>query len=129
MTDTDRLIKEQVVPFREKILGIVKEKYPYVYSIANSFFAGRKNMAGLQVMQAGQVVGEYTFHLDGLHIETVDTGKLDSGVNHPFLGVIKPYGVIEKSAIEKMVADEGFTADLAGTLVKYLPEITIKFLR
>lgn len=129
MTDTDSLIKEQMIPFRERILRIVQEKHPYVYSIANSFFSGRKNMAGLQVTQDGQVVGEYTFHLDGLHIESVDTGKLDSAVNHPFLGIIKPYGVIEKHVIEKIIADEGFASDLIASFIKYLPDITIKFLR
>ncbi len=129
MSDTDRLITEQVVPFREQILDILKEKHPYFYSVANSVFAGRKIMAGLQVTQDGQVVGEYTFHLDGLHIESVDTGKLDSGVHHPFIGLVKPYGVMEKSVIERFVSDEGVTTDLMNALVKYLPDITIKFLR
>lgn len=129
MTDTDRLIKEQVLPFREKVLSDLKEKHPYVYSIANSILTGRKNMAGLQVTNDGQIIGEYTFHLDGLHVENVDIGKLDSGINHPFLGIIKPYGIIEKSVIEKIIGDEGFNEDLLNTLVKYLPEITIKFLK
>lgn len=129
MTDTDRLIKEQVLPFREKMLGVLKEKHPYFYSIANGMFNGRKNMAGLQVSDNGTIVGEYTFHLDGIHVENVDMGKLDSGINHPFLGIVKPYGVIEKSVIEKMISDEGFNTDMINTLVKYLPDITIKFLR
>lgn len=129
MTDVDRLITDQLVPFREKILAVLKENHPYVYSVADNIFAGRKNMAGLQVTAEGQVVGEYTFHLNGLRIESVDTGKLDSGVNHPFLGIVKPYGVVEKSIIEKIVVDEGFTADLTKTFLTYLPDITLKFLR
>lgn len=86
MTETDILIKEKVVPFREKVLAIVKAKHPYFYSIVNSALAGRKNKVGLQVTQAGKVIGEYTFHLEGLHIENVDIGQLDSGIHHPFLG-------------------------------------------
>ncbi|HWR43068.1 hypothetical protein [Sporomusa sp.] len=129
MTDTDNLIKEKVLPFREKILGVVKEKHPHMYAVANGILSGRKNKAGLQVTQDGKVVGEYTFHLDGIHIESVECGKLDSEIHHPFLGVVKPYGVLEKSAIEKMLEDEGFSNEMFSALVKYLPDVTIKFLR
>lgn len=129
MTDTDRLITEQVVPFREKILAIVQEQHPYIYTVANNVLAGHKNTAGLQVTQNGQVVGEYTFHLDGLHIESVEPGKLDAGIQHPFLGLIKPYGVMEQSVIERIVKDETIATELLKAMVKYLPDITIKFLR
>ncbi|WP_371379129.1 hypothetical protein [Sporomusa aerivorans] len=129
MTDTDRLITEQVVPFREKILDIVKDQHQYIYTVANNILAGHKNMVGLQVTQNGQVVGEYTFHLDGLHIESVDTGKLDSGINHPFLGLVKPYGVMEQSVIEQVVKDETISTELLKAMIKYLPDTTIKFLR
>lgn len=129
MTETDKLIQEEVVPFREKILGIVKEKHSYLYSVANSFLAGRETKAGLQVTQDGQIIGEYTFHLDGLHIKSVDIGTLDSGIHHPFLGFVKPYGVMERRAIESILKDEEFTTDLISAFVRYLPDITIKFLR
>lgn len=129
MNDIDRLIKEQVVPFRAKIIDVVKEQHPYLYSIANNMLAGKKSKAGLQVTEDGKVVGEYTFHLDGIRIESVDIGKLDSGIQHPFVGLIKPYGIMEKSVIEQMVNDGGFISDLINTFVKYLPDITIKFLR
>ncbi|MBP2635293.1 MAG: hypothetical protein H6Q72_1200 [Firmicutes bacterium] len=129
MTDVDKLIVEQLVPFREKVLDIVKDKHPYVYSFANTIFEGRKSMVGLQVTENGQVVGEYTFHLAGIHIESVDTGKLDSGVNHPFLGMVKPYGVLEKRVIEKVVTDTSIADDLRSALLSYLPDITIRFLR
>lgn len=128
MTDIDRLIKEQLLTFREKVLGILKEKHPYVYSIANGVLSGRKNMAGLQVTENGQVIGEYTFHLNGVHIENVDIGRLESGINHPFLGLVKPYCVTEKNTIERIINDEGFSIDLLNTFTRYLPEITIKFL-
>lgn len=129
MTDVDKLIVEQLVPFREKILDIVKEKHPYVYSFANTIFEGRKSMVGLQVTEDSRVVGEYTFHLTGIRIESVDTGKLDSGVNHPFLGMVKPYGVLEKRVIEKVVTDTAIADDLRSALLSYLPDITIRFLR
>ena len=129
MTDVDKLIMEQLVPFREKILDILKEKHPYVYSFANTIFEGRKSMVGLQVTEAGQVIGEYTFHLAGIRIENVDAGKLESGVNHPFLGMVKPYGIIEKRVIEKVVTDTAIADDLRSALVTYLPDITIRFLR
>jgi len=107
----------------------VKAKHPYFYSIVNSALAGRKNKVGLQVTQAGKVIGEYTFHLEGLHIENVDIGQLDSGIHHPFLGLVKPYGVIEINAIERILDDEEFTSELITAFVRYLPDITLKFLR
>lgn len=128
MTDADQLIKEKVLPFREKMIGIIKEKHPYMYSVANSVLTGRKNMAGLQLTHEGRVIGEYTFHLNGIHIESVECGKLDSGIHHPFLGLVKPYGILEKSTIEKMLQDEGFTDELFSTCAKYLPGVTVKFL-
>lgn len=129
MSETDILIKEKVVPFREKILSIVKEKHPYFYSIADNLLAGRKNKVGLQVTQDGQVIGEYTFHLAGLHVDSVDAGQLDSGIHHPLLGLVKPYGVIEINAIERMLKDEEFTTELISAFARYLPDITVKFLR
>ncbi|MDF2875276.1 MAG: hypothetical protein K0R22_1959 [Sporomusa sp.] len=129
MTDTDKLIKEKILPFREEILGIVKEKHPQMYAIVNGILSGKKNKAGLQVTQDGKVIGEYTFHLDGIHVESVEYGKLDSAVHHPFLGVVKPYGILEKSAIERMLEDKGLTNELFSAIGKYLPDVTIKFLR
>ncbi|TWH48404.1 hypothetical protein [Sporomusa sp. KB1] len=129
MTETDIFIKEKVVPFREKILSIVKEKHPYLYSVADSLLAGRKNKVGLQVTRDGEVIGEYTFHLEGLRVESVDTGQLDSGIHHPLLGLVKPYGVIEINAIERIVNDEELTTELISAFARYLPDITVKFLR
>ncbi|MFZ5650166.1 MAG: hypothetical protein ACOY4I_04865 [Bacillota bacterium] len=53
----------------------------------------------------GKAVGEYAFYLDGLYISKVEKGALASEIHHPF-GSIKPYGIIEKSLLEKIIEDE-----------------------
>jgi hypothetical protein len=54
---------------------------------------------------------------------------LSSEIHTPF-GVIKPYFIVEKSTVEKMIQDEpSFIAHPLATKLKYYPEVTIKFLR
>jgi len=67
--------------------------------------------------------------LDGLYISRVESETLSSEINHPF-GVIRPYGIIEKSVLEKLLEDEQRIIEQPfSTIAKYLPDITIKFLR
>ena len=129
MNDLDKLIIEQFVPFRERVLTAVREKHPYLLSMINAFLANKENRVGLQVTENGQVTGQYTFFLTGIHVVKTESGKLESEVHHPFMGVIRPYVLIERSIIERMISDEAsFSADVFATLPKYLPELTIKFL-
>ncbi|HMM22229.1 MAG TPA: hypothetical protein PKA10_16030 [Selenomonadales bacterium] len=128
MNDLDRLILDQFVPFRERVLAAVREKHPYLLSMINAFLANKENRVGMQVTENGQVVGEYTFHLAGIQVVKTESGKLESEVHHPFLGVVKPYVLVERAALERMIADEAaFSADVFAALPKYLPELTIKF--
>lgn len=130
MTDLDRLVMEELVPFRERIIENLRDKYPHVLSMADTILAGKRNKVGMQVMENGRVVGEYTFHLDGVHITSTDPGKLESEIHHPLLGILKPYAVVERTTLTKVVEDEAsFTADFFTAAAKYLPEITIKFMR
>jgi len=129
MNDLDKLIIEQFVPFRERVLTAVREKHPYLLSMINAFLANKENRVGLQVTENGQVTGQYTFFLTGIHVVKTESGKLESEVHHPFMGVIRPYVLIERGSIERMISDEAsFSADVFATLPKYLPELTIKFL-
>lgn len=126
----DDLVVNRLVPFREKIVAALRDKHPHIFRIIEAFLTGHENKVGLQVLEGGRVAGEYTLVLDGIRIMRAEPGRLDSGIHHPFLGLVKPYGVVERSAIEKMLGDEAtFMADPFAAAAKYMPEITIKFLR
>jgi hypothetical protein len=124
----NRLVTEDFVNFRAKVLASVMNKHPQVYTLVNSILAGRRNMVGMHVTENGMVAGEYTFHLEGLTIGNVETGVLASEIHHPLLGIIRPYVSIEASVLERIIKDERFMNDFFGTLPNYLPEITIRFL-
>jgi len=129
MSDVDILIKEKLVPLRKKALETMAEKHPYIFPAVDKFLKGENNKVGLRVTEEGKTVGEYTLLLDGLHIANVKTGVLESEIKCPF-GVIKPYGIIEKSVLEKALEDEqAFISEPFNTIRKYMHDITIKFQR
>ncbi|QJW45200.1 hypothetical protein HA075_04835 [bacterium BFN5] len=128
MSDVDVLVTEKLVAFRKQILEVLKEKHPYMIGIAESAMGGRKNKFGMLVTENGKVAGEYTFLVDGINIESVEAGVLDSAVKHPLLGEIKPYAVMERSDIEAMLQDQEFFTDTFAAAKKLLPKTTLKFL-
>lgn len=129
MSNVDALIKDKLLPFRERVVDAFAAKHPHLNTIIGAFLNNKDNKFGMQVTENGQVVGQYTFHFGGIQIDTTDYGKLDSAIHHPFMGVIKPYTVIERSALEKMLADEESMKNEPFTAAtKYLPDVTIKFL-
>lgn len=76
------------------------------------------------------MAGEYTFTLKGTSITQTDPGKLEAELHHPFFGIIKPYVVIERGSLEKLIADEAaFTADPFPAVAKHLPDLAVKFMR
>ncbi len=129
MTDVDKFVKEQLIPFRVKALEIFSQKHPHIYSMINTFLAGKQNHMGIQISDNNKIVGEYTFHLEGVNIATVDYGKLSSEIHHPFLGIVKPYAIIERSALEQIIYDAELLKEPFTAIPQYLPAITIKFLR
>ncbi|OPX90102.1 MAG: hypothetical protein A4E53_01317 [Pelotomaculum sp. PtaB.Bin104] len=129
MNELDSLIKEKLVPIRKKAVDTLTERNPNIFSVVNHYLSKNNNRVGLRVTENGKTVGEYTFHLDGLQITNVESGVLSSEIHHPF-GVIKPYGIIEKSVLEKMLEDEQDLIDQPFSAIrKYMPDITIKFMR
>lgn len=129
MTDVDTFVKDEFVPFRERLTEALSQKHPQLFSFVSALFTNQGNKFGLQVTENGQVVGEYALHFNGTRITDVESGKLDSEVHHPFLGVIKPYTSIERRVLEKMIADENnLVNDYVPNAIKYLPEVTVKFL-
>lgn len=129
MTEVDRLVLEKFVPLRERIIDAVQGKHPHVFTMINALMAGKQNKIGLQVNEGGKLAGEYTFNLDGVRIIRTDPGKLEAEFHHPFLGIVRPYVVIERTNLEKLIADEAsFTSDLLPTIARHLPDLTFKFM-
>lgn len=129
LSDVDRLIIDGLVPFRNKLTGVFRDKYPILFGAANAAFAGRMNKFGVQVTEGGRVVGEYTLHMSGVEITRAEPGKLESGVQFPGVGTVKPYIVVERSTLEKLLGDEAaIMADMFPAVLKHMPGLTIKFL-
>lgn len=125
----DTLIQNDLVNFRRNVIKGFKEQHPHIFKILENVFSGRKNMVGMQVTENGTIVGKYTLMMDGINFIEAKSGVLDSALHHPLLGVVKPYVVIERNVIEGLVKDERFNNEIFTTITKYLPDVTIKFLR
>ena len=125
----DTLIQNDLVNFRRNVIKGFKEQHPHIFKILENVFSGRKNMVGMQVTENGTIVGKYTLMMDGINFIEDKSGVLDSALHHPLLGVVKPYVVIERNVIEGLVKDERFNNEIFTTITKYLPDVTIKFLR
>lgn len=126
----DTLVKEKFVSFRANVIKGFSGKHPYMFSFLQSVFSDRLSKVGLQVVEQGQVARDYTINLKGIHISEVESGTLSSDIKHPVIGTIRPYLVLERSTLERIIADEAsFVDDIFAVIPKYLPELTIKFLR
>ncbi len=128
MKEVDILVKERLVPFREKLLETFAKQHPVIYTAAKTFFAGRTSRIGFQVTVDHYIVGTYTFVLNGLNIVKTEVGVLDPYLEYPLLGIVKPYALMEQRDIEKLLGDSNFiTQDVIKTGLKYLAGVTIKF--
>ncbi|MEG6522412.1 hypothetical protein [Desulfotomaculum sp. 1211_IL3151] len=129
MTELDLLMKEKLVPMRRRVVNSLTQKHPHIFGMLNHYFSGKNNRVGMQVTENGAVIGEYTFILDGLDIGEVQSGVLSSEIHYP-MGVVKPYGIVERSVLEKMLADEQrFIDEPFTTIREYMPDMTLKFQR
>ncbi|SDF22063.1 hypothetical protein [Sporolituus thermophilus] len=128
MSDVDKMILEHFVPFREKVVDAIQAKHPYFVSMIEHVLSGKRNRLGLRVTENGQVVGEYTFELNGIRIKHTEIGKIDPEVHHPVLGILKPCILIERAAVEKAINDPLFMDEPFKAISKLLPNITITFL-
>ncbi len=125
----DTLIQNDLVNFRREVLESFKKKHSAMFTMLERIFAGQRNKMGMQVTEHGAIAGKYTFITDGVDIVEVKSGVLESEIHHPLLGVVKPYITIERSALEAMLKDGRFKSEVFSTLINYLPDVTIQFLR
>jgi len=129
MSELDILVTKKLVEYRKDILKFFKEKHPYVVGMLETVFAGKENRLGLQVTDSGKVLGEYTFIVTGIQVSGTETGRLNPSLKHPLLGItIRPYILIEKAVLEKMITDESYKDDILGYMTRMLPDITVKFM-
>ena len=128
LSEVENLIKEQFVPFRQRLVETLRKKHPYILSTVDRILADKKNRIGMQVTENGNVIGEFTFLLDGIDIEKTEVGSLSPELYHPFLGVIKPYIMVERQALENAMKDDAFFDSLTR-IANYLPDMTLKFQR
>ena len=130
MSELNILITEKMVNFRKEALAIFKKEHSIAYPAIDKFLKSWPTKVGMQVTQNGAVVGTYTFILDGIQISEVITGSLEPQFNIPFWGNNKLYGIMERKDIEAMLEDHSLlTKDLFKNAMKYLPMVTIKFLK
>jgi hypothetical protein len=129
MGDVDRLVMEGLVPFRNRLTGVFRDKHPYLFGMASAALAGKTSKAGVQVTEGGRVAGEYTLHVQGVEITHAEPGKLESGIQLPYAGTIRPYIIVERGDLERLLGDEAaIMADPIPAMLKHLPAFTVKFL-
>ena len=129
MNEVDALIKEKLVPMRKRLVDGLVQKQPHILGMADKYLAGKNNKIGVRVTENGGTVGDYTFHLGGLQVSDLECGVLSSELHHP-LGIIRPYVIIEKGVLERLLNDEqDFIKEPFTITRKYMPDVTIKFLR
>ena len=128
MSDTDSFIQEKLVPFYKRAFNAFKLNHHAFDSVINSFLSGKKNHMGMRVTANEKVLGEYTVYLDGANFSHIDNGVLSSEIHTP-VGIIRPYIILEKNTLERMIQDEpNFIKDPFTTKMKYYRDMTIKFL-
>ena len=128
--EVDRLVIEGLVPFRNRLTAVFRDKHPYLFGMASAALTGKESKFGVRVTEGERVAGEYTLHVSGVEITRAEPGKLESGVQLPYVGTIKPYMVIERAGLERILGDEAaIMADPIPAVMKHLPEMTLKFLR
>lgn len=129
MKDIDIMVRDQLVPFRERILETFARQHPVVYTGMKTFLGGKQNKVGMQVLSGNVVVGMYTFTLEGPHIVKVDIDTLAPVMEVPMLGSIKMYAQIDQKDLEAMLQDNDLVgSDIIKAGMKYLPAVTLKFL-
>lgn len=128
MSDTDKFMQEEFLPFCKRASDAFEKNHHTLFVTVKSFLSGR-NLIGMHLMENGTFLGDYTVVLENAKFSRIDNGVLSSEIHTPF-GVIKPYYILEKSTVEKMIQDEAnFIAHPFATKFKYFPELTIKFLK
>ncbi|GEM_PF-2745854 len=129
MNHADKFIQDEFFPFYKRVLEAFKKSHPKLFAVLDLFLSGKKNNIGIRLTENEIAVGEYTLYLEGVGLSHIENGVLASEVRTPF-GIIRPYTILEKSTLQKMIYDEPqFVKDPFKTKMKYADEFTVKFLK
>ena len=126
MSDIEKFMQTEFLPFYQRTMAAFEQNHSALFATF-SHLAPKQLRFGIRVTDNDTLLGDFTIALDDGKVSQIENGVLDSVVHTPF-GITKPYYIIEKSTLEKMVQDEqAFIAHPFATKFKYLPDITIKF--
>lgn len=126
MSDLNLLVNQKLVPFKERNLILFSEKFPILYTALCKLLDGRTFKIGFQITENNIVVGTYTLTVNGVHIVHIEAGSLEPELSLPWIGIIKPYVIMEKKDFEESLEEtDSFSIEI---LKKYLPKIIFRFL-
>ena len=126
MSETDKFMQTEFLSFYQRIMTAFEKNHPALFATF-SHLVPAKIRVGMRVTNNDIFLGDYTLELDNGRIAFIEICVLAAEIHTPF-GVVKPYYIVEKNTLEKMIQDEpAFIAHPFVTKFKYLPEVTIKF--
>lgn len=126
MSGTDNFMQTEFLSFYQRVLAAFEKNHAALFA-AYRHLVPTQLKFGIRLVDNETVLGDYTLELDNGKIRSIENGVLAAELHTPF-GVVKPYYIIEKSTVEKMIQDEqAFISHPFATKFKYLPEVTIKF--
>ena len=126
MSCTDDFMQNEFLSFYRRAFAAFAQNHSALYATFTHLIP--KNFRfGMHLTDHDKLLGDYTIVLNEGKNPHIENGSLSSEIHTPF-GVIKPYYIVEKSTLERMIQDEpAFIAHPFATKIKYLSEITIKF--
>ena len=128
MDNADKFMQEEFLPFCKRASDAFEQNHSALFAAFKSFLSGQ-TLLGMRLTENATILGDYTIVLEDGKFTRIDNGVLTSAIHTPF-GVIKPYYILEVSTVKQMIEDEqSFIAHPFATKLKYLSEVTIKFLK
>lgn len=126
MSSTDDFMQNEFLPFYRRSLAAFVQNHAAMYATFTHLIP-KKFRFGMRLTENEKLLGEFTIVFEDGKISHIENGSLTSEIHTPF-GIIKPYYIVEKSTMERMIQDEpAFITHPFATKFKYLSEITIKF--
>lgn len=130
MNELDQLVMERFVSMKTRAVEHFARQHPHLMAVLQRLLGDRENRVGIRVTENGQVAGDYTLHLQGTTITGGESGVLSPELHHPFGIVIRPYVIVERRVLEQMLQEEDeLISHPLSAVKKYLPEVTVRFMR
>ena len=119
MSKLNLLVTQKLVPFKEKNLILFSEKFPILYTALSKLLDGQTCKIGFQITESNIVIGTYTLTINGVHIVHIESGSLDPELTLPWIGMIKPYVIMEKKDFEESLEEpNSFSIEILKKYIK-----------